>query len=199
MSLRVCLDPGHGGTDLGAVGFSLVEKDVCLDLAYRLERHLKKYEGIEVTLTRSVDVDLTVRERVEWANRHEADLFLSLHTNSSKDPLERGFTSYVSVFAGSQVRRVQSWLHNQIVSFLRKYGVKDLGKKNDTESCYGELKELRMLRMPAITLALLYITHDQEHELLVDPEFREQYAECIAEGIAKIFCCQRKDLLSDSA
>ncbi|SFJ45849.1 N-acetylmuramoyl-L-alanine amidase family protein [Thermoflavimicrobium dichotomicum] len=192
MSILVCLDPGHGGRDQGAIGFSLKEKEVCLDLAYRIERQLRKYEGISVTMTRSIDIDTTPEERSEWANRHHADLFLSIHTNASSDPSATGFASYVSVIAGSKARRIQCWLHNRIVSFLRQFGVTDLGKKNDTETLDGQLMELRQAQMPAITLGSLFITHAKDNVLLRDSYFRDQYAECIAQGIANIYRCQPK-------
>jgi N-acetylmuramoyl-L-alanine amidase len=191
--MLICLDPGHGGSDPGAVGQKLAEKDVCLDLALRLRRKLLDYEGIDVTMTRSGDVDLTPEDRGRWANDRNADLFLSLHTHSSSDPRRSGFATYVSVVAGYETRRIQCWLHNQIVFFLRRYGVCDLGKKNDTETECGQLPELRHARMPAIALASLCITHERENRLLSDADFLEQYAGCIAEGIAKIYQCRKKE------
>lgn len=192
MSVLICLDPGHGGTDRGMVGSMFLEKDVCLDLAYRVEQELRNYEGIDVTLTRRYDVDLTHYERAGWANQRKADLFVSLHTHGMLDTDQNGFSTYVSVIAGSRVRRVQCWLHNQVVCFLRKYGISDLGKRNDTESKGGQIVELRKAEMPAITLALSALPQKQDHELFGDPAFREQYAKCIAEGLAKIYECKPK-------
>lgn len=192
MSVLICLDPGHGGTDRGAIGFSYNEKDICLDIAYRVERKLLRYEGIDVIMTRSFDTNSTAEERSAQANRRKANLFLSLHTNFSKDELQSGFTSYVSVLAGSRTRRVQCWLHNQIVVFLRHCGVQDLGKKNDTESLTGSLRELQLVNMPAIALGSLFITNEYDHILLRDNNFLDQYASCIASGIAYIFRCQSK-------
>lgn len=192
MGVLICLDPGHGGSDQGAVGASLLEKDVCLDIADRVERKLLNYEGIRVTMTRSYDIELSMNERSDWANRQKADLYVSFHTNYSLDPSDSGFASYVSVFAGSKTRRIQRWLHNQIAYFLRQVGVLDLGKKNDTESMTGSLEELRRVRMPAIALGSLFITNDEDHRLLKDHHFLDQYADCITESIATIFRCSRK-------
>jgi N-acetylmuramoyl-L-alanine amidase len=187
MSILICLDPGHGGTDRGAVGLELKEKDVCLDICYRIEKELQKYDGIRVTLTRSYDVDITAKERVDWANSRQADLFLSVHTINRN----HGFASYVSVIAGSEDRRLQCWLHNQIASFFRNYGVYDNGKKNDTETEHGLLYELRCTKMPAITLAALNLSHPKEHRLANDSSFRGNYAKSIAEGLAKIYQCNK--------
>lgn len=183
MSILICLDPGHGGSDRGAVGLELSEKEVCLDLCFRIRNQLNKYDGIGVTLTRSVDVDVTIEERVEWANSHQADLFLSMHTiNCSK-----GFTTYVSVIAGSEDRKIQCWLHNQIAHFLRSYGVCDQGKKNDTEAEQGFLYELRRTTMPAITIAGLNLANPLEHRLAKNIPFRDNYAKAIADGLVKIY------------
>lgn len=194
MGVLICLDPGHGGSDRGAVGVSLIEKDVCLDIADRVERKLSHYEGIRVIMTRSYDVEVSMNERCDWANRQKADLYVSFHTNFSLDPSDSGFTSYVSVFAGSKTRRIQRWLHNQIAYFLRQVGVLDLGKKNDTESMTGSLEELRKVRMPAIALGSLFITNYEDHNLLKDHHFLDQYANCITESIAMIYHCSRKQV-----
>lgn len=194
MGVLICLDPGHGGTDRGAACSTLLEKDVCLDLAYRVERKLLRYEGIKVTMTRSFDIDMSATQRSKWANQQQADLYLSFHTNVSNHPMDSGFSSYVSVFAGSETRHIQRWLHNQIVIFLRKMQVPDLGKKNDTESMTGSLEVLRKTKMPAIALGSLFITNCKDHYLLTDNQFLDQYASCIASGLALIFQCSKKQV-----
>lgn len=194
MGVLICLDPGHGGTDRGSMGISLFEKNVCLDICYRIEQKLKKYEGMKVTMTRSFDLNMTENERSQWANQQKADLYLSIHTNASVDPSISGFSSYVSVFAGAKTRHIQRWLHNQIVFFLRQVEVMDLGKKNDTESMTGNLDSLRKTRMPAIALGSLFITNSEDHYLLSNNHFLDQYANCIAEGLALIFHCPRKEI-----
>lgn len=194
MGVLICLDPGHGGSDSGAIGVSLLEKDVCLDIADRVEKKLSYYEGIRTIKTRSYDVEVSMKERCDWANRQKADLYVSFHTNFSLDPSDSGFTSYVSVFAGSKTRRIQRYLHNQIAYFLRQVGVFDRGKKNDTESMTGSLEELRRVRMPAIALGSLFITNYEDHRLLKDHRFLDQYANCITESIATVFHCSRKPI-----
>lgn len=191
--MLVCLDPGHGGDDWGAIGYSLFEKDVCLEIAFRVRRKLLHYHDISVTMTRSVDVNLGAEERSRWANQQNADLFLSIHTNASPDPTMGGFSSYVSVIAGLKSRRIQCWLHNQLANFLRNYGVVDLGKKNDTETVEGRLQELRDVKMPAITIASLFITHMRENHLLSDSDFLDLYAGTISSGIANIYHCKKKE------
>ncbi|MCS6800115.1 MAG: N-acetylmuramoyl-L-alanine amidase, partial [Myxococcota bacterium] len=87
----VVLDPGHGGFDRGARHEGLVEKDLVLDLALRVERHLGRIApSIRVVLTRRQDVQLSLEERVAHANALEADAFVSIHLNADWEPVRRG-------------------------------------------------------------------------------------------------------------
>ena len=90
---RVVLDAGHGGTDPGATGFGLVEKDVTLDVARRAAAALRE-KGIEVVLTREGDTNLSLRERASLANAARGDIFVSIHVNSIPRPERRGVETY---------------------------------------------------------------------------------------------------------
>lgn len=91
---KIVLDAGHGGTDPGTIGRSgLREKDVNLDIAKRLSRLLQA-EGIEVIMTRSVDRLIPLTSRAAIANRHKADLFVSIHSNANRVRSLSGFEVY---------------------------------------------------------------------------------------------------------
>jgi N-acetylmuramoyl-L-alanine amidase len=82
---RVVLDPGHGGHDTGTIGPSgLMEKDLVLDIAKRLGILIEERMGSEVIYTRTDDVSVPLEARTELANQKKADLFLSIHANSSR-------------------------------------------------------------------------------------------------------------------
>jgi N-acetylmuramoyl-L-alanine amidase len=98
---RIVIDPGHGGHDPGAQVRGLDEADLTLDVALRLEALLKKEPGLEVVLTRRTDVYLPLEERTEIANREGADLFLSVHANTSRNVNASGVETYFLSFAGS--------------------------------------------------------------------------------------------------
>jgi N-acetylmuramoyl-L-alanine amidase len=92
---KVVLDPGHGGHDPGALGRGgLREKDVNLDIALRLAQRLRE-RGIEVVLTRTTDVFISLEERSRIANREQPDLFLAIHADASPRASTAGATSYL--------------------------------------------------------------------------------------------------------
>ncbi len=100
---RIVIDPGHGGHDTGTIGpTGLMEKDLCLDVALRLEKIIQqRLPGAEVLLTRSDDTFIPLEERTEIANRAKADLFISIHANSSRDHAARGVETYYLNLKGS--------------------------------------------------------------------------------------------------
>ncbi|MCL2009533.1 MAG: N-acetylmuramoyl-L-alanine amidase [Synergistaceae bacterium] len=80
-SMLVVLDPGHGGKDPGAVGNNLREKDINLAIGLKMEKALQN-KGFDVKMTRRADVYLTLRERTDFANKENADMFVSIHANA---------------------------------------------------------------------------------------------------------------------
>jgi N-acetylmuramoyl-L-alanine amidase len=99
---RVVLDPGHGGHDTGTIGpGGLMEKDLVLDVAKRLGALIEARLGSEVIYTRSDDTFIPLRERTEFANANKADLFLSIHANSSRQLSTSGIETYYLKFTTS--------------------------------------------------------------------------------------------------
>jgi N-acetylmuramoyl-L-alanine amidase len=96
----IVIDAGHGGHDPGSIGRAgLQEKDLVLDVALRLEKRVKAELGAEVILTRGSDVFIPLEERTAIANSRGADLFLSIHANSARNPDARGIETYFLSFA----------------------------------------------------------------------------------------------------
>jgi N-acetylmuramoyl-L-alanine amidase len=96
---RVVIDAGHGGHDPGAHGNGVEESELTLDVALRVQKLLEKQAGIEVVMTRDTDVFIPLEERTAIANRTDADLFLSIHANASRNPQARGIETYFLNFA----------------------------------------------------------------------------------------------------
>ena len=98
---RIVIDPGHGGRDPGTIAKGLTEAALTLDVALRLEKLLMKELGVEVVLTRRTDVYVPLEERTAIANRNSADMFLSIHANSSRNDSAKGIETYFLSFASS--------------------------------------------------------------------------------------------------
>jgi N-acetylmuramoyl-L-alanine amidase len=99
---RIVIDPGHGGHDPGARGRGVVESELVLDVALRLEKLLQqKMPGVEIVLTRRTDDFIPLQERTAIANREGADLFLSIHANASTNAQARGIETYFLNFASN--------------------------------------------------------------------------------------------------
>jgi N-acetylmuramoyl-L-alanine amidase len=92
----VVLDAGHGGKDPGAVGKFSQEKDLNLALALEVGKMLKKqYPDVNVVYTRSTDVFIPLQTRADIANKNDADLFISIHTNASENKASKGVETFI--------------------------------------------------------------------------------------------------------
>ncbi len=92
----IVIDPGHGGSEYGAVGPSgTFEKDITLAIAKKLKQYIENNIGIKVYLTRDKDMDLSLEDRAAIANNHKADMFISIHCNASRSKKARGSETYI--------------------------------------------------------------------------------------------------------
>jgi N-acetylmuramoyl-L-alanine amidase len=100
---RIVIDAGHGGHDTGTIGpTGLMEKDLCLDVALRLGKIIQqRLPGADVIFTRSDDTFIPLEERTHIANDVKADMFISIHANSSRDSGARGIETYYLNLKGS--------------------------------------------------------------------------------------------------
>ncbi len=111
----IVIDAGHGGQDYGAIGPSgLTEKEVTLDIAWRLEKLLTK-AGFKVILTRKDDTFIPLADRTQIANANGADLFISIHANSSKKRSISGSETYFLAQAkNDEARAVAAWENSSL-------------------------------------------------------------------------------------
>ena len=105
---KIMIDPGHGGHDTGTIGpTGLQEKDLTLDVAQRLGKLIEQKLGAEVVYTRTDDTFVPLEERTAMANQAKADLFVSIHANSSSDSAARGVeTYYLNLTDSAEAREV---------------------------------------------------------------------------------------------
>jgi N-acetylmuramoyl-L-alanine amidase len=138
---RIVIDPGHGGHDSGTLGVDgIEEKDVVLDVALRLGRLLHDRLGSEIIYTRSDDTFVPLETRTAIANKAQADLFLSIHANSSVDRSARGVETYYLNFTSSP-DALQTAARENAVSDESIYQLSDLVKKIALKDKIAESRE----------------------------------------------------------
>lgn len=138
---RVVIDPGHGGRDVGTHGTTgLLEKDVVLDVARRLGALVQERMGSEVVFTRSDDTYIPLEERTHIANDRKADLFLSIHANSSPIRTVAGVEMYYLNFTTSKAA-LDTAARENAGSSKSIYDLKDLVEKIALKDKIDESRE----------------------------------------------------------
>lgn len=130
----IVIDPGHGGKDPGAVGYSnkVLEKDITLSIAQKLKEKIEANTSIKVYLTRNGDSFVSLRERTEFANDVEADLFLSVHVNAHSSEEVKGIEVYYLSTARTDDARATEALENAVV-YHYEGGQEAIDKYNDLD------------------------------------------------------------------
>ena len=201
----IAIDPGHGGSDPGAVANGLREKDLTLEVSLALKEELESYDGVTVVMTRSTDVrpsenlseDLSSRVRTAAAAR--ADALVSIHFNSGS-PLAHGAEvwygnsssyNYATHTKGRQ-------LSSNIQDKLTDLGLADRGIKTrdnpyydypdgSTGDYYAIIRQAREENMPGIIVEHAFVTSSSDAQLLRDPAFVRSLGVADATGIAQTY------------
>jgi N-acetylmuramoyl-L-alanine amidase len=168
----VMIDPGHGGKDSGAVGIGgLQEKNIILPISQKLARILQQ-NGVQVILTRNSDYFVSLQGRVNLAERANADVFVSIHTNSAG--LQRPDVSGLETYYYDSGLGLARIVHNSI---LRSVNVRDRGVRR------ARFYVLRKSSMPSILVEAGYMTGREDIAKLRNPQYQNQMAEAIARGV----------------
>lgn len=167
----VIVDPGHGGSDPGAVGVGGVrEKDVVLSISQQVAQILQQ-NGVQAVMTRLDDRTVELEPRVDMANRMNATLFVSIHANAATNPAASG----IETFYYSSGGRLAQYIQNSIMSSfsnLPNRGVKQ-----------ARFYVLRNTSMPSVLVETGFVTNNYDAYMLGDPAQRSRMAEAIAQGI----------------
>ena len=192
----IVIDAGHGGRDEGARANGLVEKELTLDLANRLEQRLQSL-GFRTVMTRKADVYLGLPERTDLANTIDQSLFVSLHFNNSSNTAASGIETF---FPSEKVVAEPSWT---LTGFFAKpdaaptvdssenfAGYVQAALLNRTEAVNRGIKSkalyvVRHTRAPAVLVEGGFLSNPFEAKLIGTPEYRERLAGAIAEGVAE--------------
>jgi N-acetylmuramoyl-L-alanine amidase len=138
---KIVVDAGHGGHDTGTIGPNgLLEKDLVLDVALRLGKLLEQKLGADVVYTRQDDTFIPLETRTAIANQNQADLFISIHANSSPDPSARGVETYYLNFTHS-ADALEVAARENAVSETSVHDLQDLVKKIALKDKIDESRE----------------------------------------------------------
>jgi N-acetylmuramoyl-L-alanine amidase len=176
----VVIDPGHGGSEPGAIHQGIYEKDLNIDIALRLEELLKQ-NNIKTYMIREDDTDVGLYERAYIANKLGAALFLSIHNNAmTNNPGYDGTMtlcyskSWGSGFTGYRFAQI---VHESVLG--------KLGTTNRGIIERPNLVVLRETKMPAVIAEIAYMTNQKDLNNLKQEEFRQRSAEALCEAIIK--------------
>ncbi|WP_346206827.1 N-acetylmuramoyl-L-alanine amidase [Caldifermentibacillus hisashii] len=178
--VKIFIDPGHGGSDPGAVANGLKEKDLTLTISKKILSLLSNYD-VSIKLSRTGDTYPSLSERAKMANDWGADYFVSIHINSGGGT---GFESYVYTSVNSATVAYQNVIHAEIIKAIG--GVKDRGKKRAN---YAVLRETNM---PAILTENLFIDNANDAKKLRQDSFLNQVAQGHVTGLVKAIGLRQK-------
>lgn len=161
---RIVIDAGHGGHDTGTIGpHGLMEKDLCLDVALRLGNLIEqKLPGADVIYTRKDDTFIPLEQRTAIANEAKADLFISIHANSSHDPAARGIETYYLNFATS-AESMEVASRENANSQESLHDLQDLIQKIARNEKIEESKELANDVQDTLTARMQLVSHGERN------------------------------------
>jgi N-acetylmuramoyl-L-alanine amidase len=210
---RIVLDPGHGGHDPGAMRSGMKEKDITLDVTQKLKGILEQEYGYEVLMTRTEDDYVPLEERTAFANGKSADLFVSVHVNSSRNKKAKGIETYYLNFATTpetmEVAARENAISEKNMGELQKLTTAiALNTKIEESRDFAKLIQTNLVghlqkgyapnnlgvkqapfyvligaQMPSILAEISFISNESEYNLLETSGYRQTIAQGLARGI----------------
>ena len=171
----IIIDAGHGGIDPGSDSHGIVEKDINLEIALKLQEVLHE-NGYSVLMTREDDNSLSLRERSDFANEKEADLFISLHQNCyAQDASVHGIEVYYNSDKTTNDQQLAQMIQE---SLINETGAKNRGIHSD-----NGLVVTRETIMPAVLVETAFISNDDELDLIMSDDYQNKVVKGIVVGI----------------
>lgn len=171
---KIVLDPGHGGSDVGAIRGNIDEKSITLDVSKRVRELLEK-KGYTVEMTRDNDKTVSLQDRVTYSEERQPDIFISIHVNSSEKPEITGIeTHYYRQESLSLAQTIHASLASNINSKNRGLFKSKFYVINHT-TC------------PAILVEIGFLSNDSERNELISNKRKQATAKAIAEGVENYF------------
>ncbi|MFE4896558.1 N-acetylmuramoyl-L-alanine amidase [Peribacillus butanolivorans] len=177
---KIFIDAGHGGTDPGAVGNGLKEKDLTLKIATMVKSMLEDYKDVSVKMSRTGDTYPSLSARTKAANEWGADIFLSIHINAGGGT---GYEDFIYTSASAKSKECQSTIHAEIMKLI---DMKDRGKKS------ANYQVLRTSTMPAVLTECGFIDNAGDTAKLKTSTFIENLVKGHVNGLVKVFNLKKK-------
>ncbi|MFE8696468.1 N-acetylmuramoyl-L-alanine amidase [Cytobacillus sp. FJAT-53684] len=176
--VKIFIDPGHGGTDPGASGNGLQEKNVTLQISRNIRDILTEYEDVQVRMSREGDQTVSLSQRTNAANAWGADFLMSVHINAGGGT---GYEDYRhnKLSASSASGKIQAAIHAAVLNEIKNYKVQDRGAKS------ANYHMLRESNMPAVLSENLFIDTAADANLLKNNSFLQAIARGHVIGMAK--------------
>ncbi|MGD6873029.1 N-acetylmuramoyl-L-alanine amidase [Sutcliffiella horikoshii] len=179
--VKVFIDPGHGGTDPGAVGNGLQEKNLTLQISTRIRDMLvNEYNDVSVLMSRTGDQTLTLTQRTNAANSWVADFLLSVHINAGGGT---GYEDFIYPGVGAPTTTYQTLIHEEVMKLVN---FRDRGKKT------ANFHMLRESNMPALLTENGFIDNAEDAAKLKLASFIESIARGHVNGLVRSFNLTRK-------
>ena len=177
--INITLDPGHGGSEYGAIGcLGDKEKDVNLAIALKTKEALEK-AGANVFITRADDSDISLYDRVKYSQEKNSDVFISIHSNALPDSLADSNRSGTSVYYFyPQSNNLARVIQNTMVKNLRM---------NDDKVRQESFAVIRNHESLSVLIEVGYMIVPEDNAKLIDPEFQTKAANAIVKGLEKYF------------
>ena len=190
----IFLDPGHGGSDPGAISGGVREKDLTLSVYNKVSSKLASL-GYTVLTSRNVDKDVDLVDRADQANKANADMLLSIHFNAGGRGIARGIETYYYQATADRVPKINKENHNNTErlersrklankvqqNLLYQTGANDRGVKR------ASFTVLRETSIPSILVELGFIDNPEERNKIKTNEYQERLANGIVDGIVEYY------------
>lgn len=194
---RVIIDPGHGGEDSGAIRNGVMEKDLTLDVARRIEQ-LMQAKGLLTTLTRTGDQSVSLAERASMANDERDSIFVSIHFDEGGRAAATGVQTFYAARQVPNTGVVASWLpflqqvsnaptnieSQSLATFVQEAlvaGTQAFDRGTRTEQFYV----VANVKHPAVLVEGGFLSNDSDITKLTTPEYRQQLAVAITNGVMR--------------
>jgi len=193
----VVLDPGHGGQDSGAMCGGVLEKDLTLDVARRIDRLLNS-EGIATLMTRVGDTYVSLADRAAFANRVRKCIFVSIHFNEDNKPVASGVETYYAAHQITAGSFLASWLpflwrplsdspntESQNLAALVQEALVARTRSIDRGTEARQFFVIANVTSPAILIEGGFLTNKEDISKLASQDYRDQIAAAVADGILR--------------